>query len=121
MELALVGHSKDRAQAFEIDIFCTDIGSGDQIHNRALMLADNTGMRLIGKVFHRRRVPMVPARYSAVAIHSLLNDRPFAVCGNNESMKIELKAVSDCIVVDACRQTTGSEPREYPSKLVASA
>jgi hypothetical protein len=49
---------------------------------------------------------MVPACHSAIAIHSLLDDCPFATRGNNESVKIKLKAVNDCVVIDASRQTT---------------
>src|SRR5258707_15383867 len=84
---------------------------GDEIHDRALMLADDTCVGLIDEILYGGGVPVVAASQAARAIHSLLNDGPFAFCGDDETVKVELKSIGDRVVVDSRRQATGAHQR----------
>ena len=56
-------------------------------------------------------MPVVSAGQTARLVHSLLDDGPFAVSGENESVEINLEAVGDRVVVDARRQTARANER----------
>jgi hypothetical protein len=49
-----------------------------QIHNHALILANNSGVRFGHKIAHRHRVPVIPASHSALIVQPLLHDGPLA-------------------------------------------
>src|SRR3954466_9686258 len=75
------------------------------------MLADNTRVRFVDKISHRRRVPMIASSHRRVRIHALLNDRPLSVVRDYEAMKIKLKPILDCIVVHARGQPAAARER----------
>src|SRR5450631_2906477 len=50
-------------------------------------------VRFVDKTLQAFGMPMVAARLPLVAIHALLNDRPFAFVGYEEAMQIKVKAV----------------------------
>ena len=52
---------------------------------------------------------MIAARQSGGIIHALLHDRPVAFATEDESMKIELEAIGNSIVVDARGETAGAD------------
>ena len=79
-----------------------------EIHNRALVLADDSRVRLVHKIFHGRRMPVITARHSAAIVQALLYDGPLAVSRQDEAVQVNLKAVSNRVVVDARGQTTGA-------------
>src|SRR5438874_13736725 len=81
------------------------------------MLADYSRMRLAHKIFHGQRMPVITARHSAAIVQALLYDGPLAVSRQDEAVQVNLKAVSDRVVVDARGQTTGANqgfPIETP-------
>src|SRR5437660_10831267 len=80
----------------------------NQIHDRALILANYSGVRFGNKVANRRRVPVIPPGHSAVIVQSLLHDGPLAIRSHNETVKVNLKPVSDSVVVDARGKSTGA-------------
>jgi hypothetical protein len=45
-------------------------------------------------------MPVVPARLLLVAVHALLHDRPLAVVGHEEAVKVQVEAVLDGGTVD---------------------
>ena len=73
----------------------------NEIHDRSLVLTDYSGVRIIDEIFHRRGMPMIPAGHSAAIIQALLNYCPLTVRSDNETVQVDLKTVSDCIVVDS--------------------
>src|SRR5258708_31127148 len=83
-------------------------GGCDQIHDRALMLADNACMGLVDEIFDRSGMPVIAASKSAGAIHSLLNNSPFAIGSYDQAVKVKLKPIGDGIIVDTRRETTGA-------------
>ena len=56
-------------------------------------------------------MPVIAPGQAAGLVHSLLDDRPLAVRGQNERVQIDLKAVGDRVVVDARRQSAGPDER----------
>src|SRR5215471_5797551 len=73
----------------------------DEVHDRTLVLAYNSGMRLGDEVSYGSRVPMVPASQTAPVVEALLDDSPLASRGQNEIMQVDLKPVGDGVVVDS--------------------
>src|SRR5262249_28344779 len=63
----------------------------NEIHDRALVLSDYSGVRLGDEVAHRRRVPMVAASQAAMIIQSLLNNSPLALGRQDEVVKVNLE------------------------------
>ena len=51
---------------------------------------------------------MITTRHAGAVIQALLHDRPLPVRGDNEAVQVNLKAVSDRVVVDARSQTAGT-------------
>src|ERR1700716_654679 len=72
-----------------------------EIHDRALILANYSGVWFGDKVAHRRRMPVIPASHSAPIVQALLHDCPLAIRCHDEIVEVTLKPVSDRIVVDA--------------------
>src|SRR2546425_429956 len=54
---------------------------------------------------------MITTRHAGAVIQALLHDRPLAVRRVDEAVQINLKAVSNRIVVDARRQPAGTHQR----------
>src|SRR5215470_1942010 len=73
----------------------------NQIHDRALVLSDYSGVRLGDEVAHRRRVPVIAASQAAMIVQSLLDNSPLALGGQDEVVKVNLEPVGDRIIVDA--------------------
>src|SRR5258705_1786971 len=80
----------------------------DEIHNCSLVLTNYGRVRCDDEISHRGRVPVVPSCHSTSVIQSLLHNSPLAIRGNNETVKVNLKPVSDCIVVDSRSEATGA-------------
>ena len=82
-----------------------------KIHDRSLMLAYYSRVWLSNEIFHCRRVPVITARHAAAIIQALLHDSPLALGGDDETVQVNLEAVSDRVVVDARGQTAGADQR----------
>src|SRR5581483_10230034 len=76
----------------------------DEIHDCALMLSNNAGMRFGYKISYRCRMPVIATSKSIIGIHALLHYRPFAGGGHDKAVKIELESIRDCIVVHTRRK-----------------
>src|SRR4029078_13135475 len=72
----------------------------NQVHDRALILADNRAVRRVDKVANADRMPVIAASHAVVIFQALLTDRPFAIRRDNETVEIDLKSVRDRIIVD---------------------
>src|SRR5947209_16381583 len=83
----------------------------NQIHDHALMRADDSSVRLGNEVAHRGGVPVISTSHSAGIIHALLHYRPFAAAAHDERMQIKLESVCNGIVVDARRKPAGAHQR----------
>src|SRR5690242_9798988 len=90
----------------------------DKVHDRALMLADDSRVRLGDEVTHRWRVPVITPGHAALIVQSLLDHGPLTVRSHDEVMQVDLKTVSDRVVVDASREPAG--PHESVSIEAAS-
>src|SRR5205807_547765 len=86
-------------------------GGIHEIHDRALVLADYSSVRLAHKVFHRRRMPVIASGHAGAVIQALLYYGPLAVRRDDKAVQVNLKAVSDCVVVDARGQTADAHQR----------
>src|SRR5262249_798739 len=82
-----------------------------EIHDFTLRLADNAGMRLSSEISNARGMPMIAASHAGLFIHSLLNNSPFSLRRQNESVEINLESVRNCIVVDAACEAGGPNKR----------
>ena len=71
----------------------------DQIHDDALRLANNGGVRLADKVADRCRMPVITTSHPAGIVHALLHHRPFATLAENECMQIQLESVGNGVVI----------------------
>ena len=71
-------------------------------------VADDGGVRFTGEVADRCRMPVIAARETRLLIHPLLDDRPFTSSGQEEAVQIDLKPVSNGVVVHLCRQPAGT-------------
>ena len=60
-------------------------------------------------------MPMIATRQASFFVHALLDDRPFALGGDHETVEVELEAVGDGIVVDFRGELAGA----YESGSVA--
>src|SRR6266850_4175616 len=80
----------------------------DQIHDRALVLSDYSGVGFGNKVSNRRRVPVITPGHATSIIQTLLHDGPLAVRCDHKAVQVNLKAVGDRIVVDSRRKPTGA-------------
>src|SRR6478672_7573119 len=63
-----------------------------EIYDFALLPAFDGRMRLIHKTLKSLRKPMVASSLLALRVHSLLNNGPAAIVGDDKGMKIELEA-----------------------------
>src|SRR5579884_1310564 len=79
-----------------------------QVHDRALMLADNRGVRSASEVADRGGMPMVAARQPGGLVHALLHHRPITSVADNEGVQVELKSVGDRIVIHAGSEAAGA-------------
>src|SRR5947207_1903694 len=86
-------------------------GGIHEIHDRALVLSHYSRVRLAHKIFHRRRMPVIAAGHAAAIVQALLYNCPLAVCRDYETVQVNLKAVSDRVVVDARGQTADAHQR----------
>jgi len=86
--------------------FCLAI---HEVHDGALVLADNPRVRLRREVTDRRAVPVVTPRQPVRLVHALLDNRPLSLRADNERVKVDLKSVGDRIVVDPRGQPAGSD------------
>src|SRR4051812_2674790 len=80
----------------------------DQIHDDALMLADDGLMRRRSKVAHGGRMPVVAPRHGCGRIHALLHNGPIAVARDDEAVQIKLEAIGHRVVVYASGESTGA-------------
>jgi hypothetical protein len=83
----------------------------NEIKDCSLRFPNDGRMRFHREVTNCRRMPVVAAGHSARRVHALLYDRPFSRSGDDEAMKVELKAIRDRIVVYTCGQTASSGER----------
>src|SRR5258708_32697679 len=83
--------------------------SVDEIHDRALILAHYSGVRLRNEIANGGRVPVIPPRHAAPVIQTLLHDGPFAIRGHHETMQVDLKSIGDSVVVDARGEPAGAD------------
>src|SRR6266581_608799 len=51
---------------------------------------------------------MIAASHSAPLVQPLLHDGPLTLRGHDKAVKVNLKTVADCVVVDARRQPAGA-------------
>ena len=72
-----------------------------QVHDLALVFADNTRVGLGSEVANVRRVPVISPRHPVRVVHSLLDDSPFSFSRHDERVEINLETISDRIIVDA--------------------
>src|SRR3954452_4553010 len=77
-----------------------------QIDDLSLYRAVDRAVRFIDEACKILRMPMVAPGLSLVAVHALLNDRPFAVVGDKEAMKVEIESVLHRGAVDLGHETT---------------
>jgi len=78
-----------------------------QIYDLALPWTFNSGMRLVDETLHAFRKPVISTRLPEVAVHSLLNDSPMTVVGDDEAMQIKLEPVLHSGTVDLGYQPAG--------------
>src|SRR5690349_4374107 len=81
--------------------------SVNEVHDRALVLADDSRVWLGDEIAHRGRVPVITPRHAALIVQSLLDHGPLTVRSHDEVMQVDLKTVSDRVVVDASREPAG--------------
>ena len=82
-----------------------------EIGDGADVWTDDGSMRLCGELADLRRVPVIAPRGPRRFVHALLDDRPFALGGEHERVQVDLKAVRDGVVVDACGEPARSHQR----------
>src|SRR6266550_6308421 len=80
-----------------------------EIHDRALILANYSGVWFGDKVPYRRRMPVIPASHPITIIQTLLHHGPFATRRHDETVEVNLKPVGDRIVVDARCESAGAD------------
>ena len=78
-----------------------------EVHDFALPRSFDRGVRLVDKAFHAFRKPVISTRLLEVAVHSLLNDSPMTVVGDDEAMQIKLEPVLHSGTVDLGYQPAG--------------
>ena len=71
-----------------------------KVDDHALCMPLDRRMRLLDEACQPLREPVIAARLLAPAIHSLLNDGPPALVGDDEAVQIKVKAVLDRSTVD---------------------
>src|ERR1700681_4627356 len=64
-----------------------------QVDDLALGRSVDGAVWFVDKTLQAFGMPMVAARLPLVAIHALLNNRPFAFVGYEEAMQVKVKAV----------------------------
>ncbi len=64
-----------------------------QVDDLALGRSIDGAVWFVDKTLQAFGMPMVAARLPLVAIHALLNDRPFALVGHDETVQVKVKAV----------------------------
>src|SRR5258706_3358227 len=71
----------------------------DEIHDHALILPDYSSVRFSDEIAHPCRVPVVAASHAAPIVQALLHNGPFAFRRHAEVMQIDLKTVSNCVIL----------------------
>jgi hypothetical protein len=71
-----------------------------QIDDHALFDAIDRSMWFVHEALQTVREPVVAPGLAAIAVHTLLNDNPMPVIGDDEAVKIEVEAVLDSRAVD---------------------
>lgn len=66
------------------------IGQVDDLH---LVTAFDCGVRSVRKTAEALEGPVITARLSSFALYTLLNDHPFAVMGDDESVQIKIAPI----------------------------
>ena len=75
------------------------------------MLPNDTGVGFGNEIADACRMPVITPRQTGGIVQPLLNNRPFAFRRQDERMQIDLKAISDGIVVDSCREPACANQR----------
>jgi hypothetical protein len=83
----------------------------DQIHNDALILANHSGVRFACEISDGCRTPVVASRKGYIGVHPLLDHRPFSSFSHDETVEVELEAVSNSIVIYPRGKPTASHKR----------
>src|SRR6478672_512787 len=104
LKLANDAIGSKRREKFDLTISRCSSLPVSEIYDFALLLAFDGRMRLIHKTLKPLRKPMVASSLLALRVHSLLNNGPAAIVGDDEGMKIELEAVLHRGAVDLCNQ-----------------
>src|SRR6266851_5371532 len=81
-----------------------------QVDDLALGRSIDGAVWFVDKTLQAFGMPMVAARLPLVAIHALLNDRPFALVGHEETMQVKVEAVLYRGAVDFSHEAAG--PRQ---------
>src|SRR6185436_9334796 len=77
----------------------------DEVHDLALVLAEDCRMRIGDEITNRGGVPVISTCEAVSIVQALLYYGPFACGRDYKTVQVDLKAVGDCVVVDACSET----------------
>jgi len=80
----------------------------DEIHDRALVLTEDCRMWISNEVADRCGVPVISTRQPVLIIQALLDYGPLAFRGDYKTVQVDLKAVSNGVVVDARCEPAGT-------------
>jgi hypothetical protein len=59
-----------------------------QVDYDSLRRSFDSGVRPLDEALQSFRMPMISTRFSRIGIHTLLNDGPLAIVGDNETVQI---------------------------------
>ena len=82
-----------------------------QVENYAFILTDDGRVRFTDEIANCGRVPVITAREFRACVHALLNNGPVSRISHDEGVQIELKSVSDGVVINFCREAAGPNQR----------
>src|SRR5688572_22118088 len=71
-----------------------------EVHDHALRIPNDSSVGLRNKITDLRRMPVIATGFSCLRIQTLLHNGPFSVSGEHKTVKVDLKTISDGIVVD---------------------
>src|SRR6476659_5934594 len=106
LKLANDAVGSERRKKFDLTISRWSGLPVSEIYDFALLPAFDGRMRLIHKTLKSLRKPMVASSLLALRAHSLLNNGPAAIVGDDKGMKIELEAVLHRGAIDLGYQPT---------------
>jgi len=81
----------------------------DEVHDGALVGTGDAGVRVGEEVADVGGMPMVAAGKARGVVEALLDDRPFAIGGDDEGVEVDLEAVGEAVVVDLGGEATGAD------------